>query len=186
MGVSALTFIVYGALSFVTDPLNYPEGSILPATATLGALLLGVFFEMALLNFALRSLKSAETVTARDAFTHLPFWTYCAVKILTTLATILGLIALIVPGIIVSLGLMFATYRVIDAGKGPVDAMRESWQMTKGSRFRLLLFVLALGALNILGALALFIGLLVSAPVSMFAMAHAYRALQGSEAVQTA
>jgi uncharacterized membrane protein len=72
---------------------------------------------------------------------------------------------------------MFATYLVIDKNMAPMDALKESRRMTYGHKWNLFLFGLGLIGINILGFLALIIGLLVSLPVTMLAMAHAYRTL---------
>ena len=73
---------------------------------------------------------------------------------------------------------MFFKYLIIDKGLGPIEALKESRRITTGQRWQLLLFVLILALLNILGALALFIGLFVTMPVTMIAMAHVYRGLE--------
>jgi uncharacterized membrane protein len=75
------------------------------------------------------------------------------------------------------MGLMFVPYIVIDRGLGPIEAMKESWRVTKGHKWQLFLLFLALIGLNILGAIALIVGLLVTIPITMLAAAHAYRTL---------
>ena len=79
--------------------------------------------------------------------------------------------------VILAMGLMFVPYLVIDRGLGPIEAMKESWRVTKGHKWQLFFLFLALIGLNILGAIALIIGLLVTVPISMLAAAHAYRTL---------
>ncbi len=71
--------------------------------------------------------------------------------------------------------LTFVEYLVLDAGKGPMEAVKDSFRITQWSVGKLVLFMFALGILNILGALALLVGLLVTIPVSILATAHLYR-----------
>ena len=97
--------------------------------------------------------------------------------ILTALAIALGFLALIIPGIILSMGLAFVPYLVVDRGLGPIEAMKESWRITKGHKWQLLLLFLALLGINLLGILALIIGIFVTVPITMLAFAHAYRTL---------
>jgi len=60
----------------------------------------------------------------------------------------------------------------------PMEALRESRRLTKGHRKSLFVFgLLCLGA-NILGALALGIGLFVTIPTTVIATAHVLRRLQ--------
>ena len=108
-----------------------------------------------------------------------PFWKYLAASILLAIVVGVGLALLIVPGIILFLMFMFATFIVIERGLGPIDAMSESRRLTRGHKWQLLGFVGLLFLINLLGLLALIVGLLVSIPVSALAFVHAYRALGG-------
>ena len=57
------------------------------------------------------------------------------------------------------------------------EAFRESARITDGVKWKLFGFFLATVFLNIVGALCLVLGLLVSIPVSMLAYVHLYRKL---------
>jgi len=83
-----------------------------------------------------------------------------------------------VPGIILALAFIFSSYLIVDKGKGPIEAMKESWRITKGHWWKLFLLVLAIIGLNILGFILLLVGLLVTIPVSMIALSHAYRTFE--------
>ena len=84
------------------------------------------------------------------------------------------------PGIIFMLMFMFVMFIVIDRGLGPVEAMKESARITRGYKWQLLGFVLVLALINVLGMLALLVGLFVTIPVTSLAFAHAYRALSAN------
>ena len=64
--------------------------------------------------------------------------------------------------------------------------MNESSRITRGHKWPLFGFVLMLVLINLLGALALIVGLLVSVPVSTLAFAHAYRVLGGKPGTRAA
>jgi hypothetical protein len=55
--------------------------------------------------------------------------------------------------------------------------MKESWRITKGHKWQLALLFLALLGINLLGVLALVVGVFVSVPITLIAFAHAYRTL---------
>ncbi len=110
------------------------------------------------------------------------FWKYLGVSILIPITVFAGLILLIVPGIIWAVRFSLSTFIVVDTKVGPIVAMKESWAITEGSFWSLLLFWIAVGAANIVGFLALGIGLLVSIPVTTFAAIHVYRELSKSKA----
>ncbi|MBX3187845.1 MAG: hypothetical protein KF819_12550, partial [Labilithrix sp.] len=59
----------------------------------------------------------------------------------------------------------------------PLGAFRYSSDLTRGVRWRLFLFGVLLAALNVVGAFLLGVGLIVTIPISAFAMAHVYRRL---------
>lgn len=177
MGVSLCVFVVYSILSAVTDEKVH-DTSAAQLLVSIAAGVIGIFVEMMLVNIALKSHDSVETVAFSDAWAKKPFWSYLGVKILNGIVVVVGLILLIVPGVIAALTLLFGNYLVVDKGLGPIQAMKESARITKGHRWQLFGFVLVLVGLNILGLLALFVGLLVTIPVTILAMAHVYRTLE--------
>jgi len=63
-------------------------------------------------------------------------------------------------------------------GPGVVKSVREGWSLTRGSTGKVFLFLTALIAINVLGMLALFVGLLVTLPVSLIAYAYIYEKLK--------
>ncbi len=104
-------------------------------------------------------------------------WPYLGASILAGLSVIGGLILLIIPGIIVAVRLSMVRFIVVE-GAGIRESLNKSWAMTRGHTLNLLGLFLVLILLNILGAIALMVGLLVSMPVSMFAFAHVYLKLK--------
>lgn len=110
------------------------------------------------------------------------FWKYLGTSILQGLAMVGGLILLIVPGIIWAVRFSFATIIVVDVNMGPMNAMKESYAITKGKFWQLLGFFLVLGLINIAGFILLGIGLLVTIPVTMFAWVNVYRQLTREKA----
>jgi len=87
----------------------------------------------------------------------------------------IGMVFFVVPGVYVGVACQFAPYLIIDRRLGPVEALRESASLTKGSRWGLLLFGLVVIGLNILGSLLFGLGLLVTVPVTFSAHVWAYR-----------
>lgn len=110
------------------------------------------------------------------------FWRYVGVSILTALAVIGGFILLVIPGIIWAIKYSFSQLILIDTNGRPVASMKESGAITKGHKWKLLGFYLVLMLVNLLGLIALGVGLLVTIPVSMFALIHVYRALSRANA----
>ena len=140
-------------------------------------LALSTLLNMGVTAFYLNAHDNPDTVELLSLWHPQPFWKFLGATLLTGLAIIVGLLLLIVPGIIFMLMFMFVMFIVIDRGLGPVEAMKESARITRGYKWQLLGFVLVLALINVLGMLALLVGLFVTIPVTSLAFAHAYRAL---------
>ncbi|MDP8263350.1 MAG: hypothetical protein P9M13_08610 [Candidatus Ancaeobacter aquaticus] len=110
------------------------------------------------------------------------FINYAAASIVFMILVTIGFILLIVPGIIVAIACMFFTYLIVDKNMGPIESLKKSAAITKGARFDLFVFIIVLGIINIIGALCLGIGLFVTAPTTMVAMAYVYRQLVKEDA----
>lgn len=137
-------------------------------------------------SFFLRAHDAPGEVTIKDLWHPEGFLKFAGASILAGVVIVVGFILLIVPGIIASILFMFVGYLVIEKGLGPIEALKESARMTKGNRMQLFLFGLALIGINLVGALALLVGLLVSIPVSFLATVHVYRALDEKDALVVA
>lgn len=174
VGMSLATMI----LSSIPDAID-PEGASavffgLSVLFALGS----VAVEIMILRLTLKSHDSIETATYSDSLPARPFWKYIGGQIVVGVAVLIGLIFLIVPGIIAALAFFMTQYLVVEKRMWPIEAMKESARITKGNRWKLFLLMLACLGINIVGVLALVVGLLVTVPVSMLALAHAYRVLE--------
>jgi uncharacterized membrane protein len=104
--------------------------------------------------------------------------TWVGASLIIAVAVFMGLILLVVPGIIMLLRLWFVGYVLVDERTGPIDAIQRSWDITRGHTMDLLVFFIVLVGVNILGALCLVVGLLITIPISGLALAHIYRELK--------
>ncbi len=105
------------------------------------------------------------------------FWRVLGGMVLQGVIVLIGLVLLIIPGIIASLLLMFTQLMIIDRSLGPVDAIKESYHLAKKHLFQLFLFALCITLLNLVGLILVGVGLLVTLPISLIAVAHVYRKL---------
>lgn len=177
--IVAIAHILVNALTGASDNLltgSAEHPSIVGVLLSIG---LGTLINMGAVAFYLSAHDNPDTVELSALWHPHPFWKYLGASILAWLAFALGLVLLIVPGIIFGLMFMFATILVIDRDLGPIEAMRESNRVTRGHKWNLLGLVLVLALVNVLGALALFVGLLVSVPVTLLALMQVYRILAG-------
>lgn len=96
---------------------------------------------------------------------------------LAGIATVIGLLFLIVPGIIIAVGLWPSLYLVSEHELGVVDTLKEAWAMTSGHRPRLFLLGVVLFFFTICGLIALGIGILFTGALSVLVAAAAYEEL---------
>ncbi len=169
---------------FGPHPHVGPDGELIepPITAfhiiiSIVSIVVSFLVAIGLTNFSIRAHDNVEGVQLSDLWYPKPFWSFAAAHIVAGIAIGIGFVLLIVPGVILMLGWSFVRYLIVERGLGPINALKESWRITKGHKWQLFLFGLALFGINLLGALAIGIGLLVSVPVTMIAVVHAYRTL---------
>ncbi|RAU39452.1 MULTISPECIES: YciC family protein [unclassified Pseudomonas] len=101
-----------------------------------------------------------DTPGTRDLLAAtLRLWpTFAVLTALSTLLIMAGFSLLIVPGIWVMIKLVFSEYLLVLRGLGPLDAMRESFMMTRGHLVRILACVLFVYIpLSVLEGLSLYV-----------------------------
>ncbi len=102
------------------------------------------------------------------------FFRLLAVYIILLVGSIVGMMLLVAPGIVFALGCWPALLVAMETDLGPVDCLRGSWALTKGYKWSLFGLGLAVAVLNLLGALALGVGLILTMAVTTLAFAAAY------------
>lgn len=86
---------------------------------------------------------------------------------------------LTIPAIIVSVRFKFYPYVLIENDHlSFVDTIKHTFKLTQGYFWKIFTFLILISIFNILGAMSV-IGLLLTIPISVFAMAHFYRHLAG-------
>ncbi len=97
--------------------------------------------------------------------------------ILVGLATLIGFIALIVPGIYISIRLSMFKYFIAE-WYGAIDAIKASWAITEGNIWNLIGISFVYFGIALLWLLALVFGLLWALPTIMLAQAYVYTQLK--------
>jgi len=186
IGAFVIAMVISGVSSALLDPGEDAPFTFTTLLMGIASGVIGLFVEIGLVTFSLRAHDNVGSAKVADLWNPKPFLNYILSQALVALGVLVGLILLIVPGVMLAVGWMFTSYLIIDKDRGPLEAIKESWKMTKGHKGQLFLFVLTIIGLNILGLLALVVGLLVTVPVSMLAVVHVYRKLSGAAPVQVA
>lgn len=112
------------------------------------------------------------------------FWSFLLAVFLLGLLVSVGLALLVVPGVLLGLAFGFAPFFTAEGQKDVVEAFRASSRLTRNYRVQLFGLAMMLLGVNLLGLLALGIGVVVTVPISMLAIVYAFRRLEGrTEAV---
>jgi hypothetical protein len=104
------------------------------------------------------------------------FFGQAPVMTLNLIFSLLGIVA-VITSFIISAKLMFFSYFIVDKNSGVIESIKSSLSVTKGEVLKLILLTIVLILINIAGVLALALGLLITIPLSMLAVAAAYRKL---------
>ncbi len=148
------------------------------------SVILSFIIQLGLIRVSLKFCDS-QKVKFSDLFSSIPvFFKFILSSVLCSLAILGGFILLIIPGIILGIRMQFYGYLIVEKGLGPLQALNESFKMTKGCTWQLCLLSVLLMLINLLGALALFVGLLVTIPISVLAKTHVYRSLIGPSVIK--
>lgn len=164
LGTFALAFVVqivlnilqkYGPTNFVFTLLLLIASVFLQTVVAIGMTMIGL------------KLTRGQSAQVSDVYSHTePFLRYFLTSVVRSLIILGGLILLIIPGIVWGIKYVFSLIAVVDKDIKMKDALKLSAAMTKGNKWKL--FGMGFGFLgfNILGALALGVGLLVTIPIS--------------------
>jgi hypothetical protein len=105
-----------------------------------------------------------ERVEIRDMFAIFQrnYWNAVVAKVVVGVIVGLGIVMLIVPGIIFAVRLAFVPYLVVDKQMDVMDALRVSWDMTRGYGWHIFFMGLLAIPIILAGLIFLFVGVFVS------------------------
>jgi uncharacterized membrane protein len=180
IAIAMLTDMVITGVFGERGPSGFVGGLVSLAISTL--------VDLGVVATLLKVYDNVESADFKDLWHPSGYLPYLGATVLMGVIVFIGFVLLIVPGLIAMTVLMFTKFVVVDRKLGPIEALKESARITKGNRMTLFLFLLSLIVINLIGLLALLVGLLVTIPVSGLAMLYAYRTLghKASEVVPAA
>jgi uncharacterized membrane protein len=94
-----------------------------------------------------------------------------------SIMVMLGLLLFIFPGLYWGMKYMYVPYLIADKGMKSGDAFKLSGQMTQGVKLKLVLFSIVTVLFNLVGLLAVGLGLLITIPVTCLAQVAVYQTL---------
>jgi hypothetical protein len=113
------------------------------------------------------------------------FWPLLLVSLISSILIAIGMALLIIPGVYLIVGYLFASCLVVDRALDFWPAMELSRRTVTPLWFGFFAFVLLLTVMNLAGALLLGLGLLATIPISFCALTVAYDDLYGFQSDYT-
>jgi len=104
---------------------------------------------------------------------------YLIATLLWGLVVFVGFLLCIVPGIVLLFFGFFYPFYILDQRQSPVDSIRSSFQLVNANLSVMIPFALLAFLCYVVGFIACGVGVLVSAPIALIAIAYAYRTLNG-------
>jgi uncharacterized membrane protein len=99
--------------------------------------------------------------------------------IIVGIATFIGIVLCVIPGIVIAILTAFTTAFVVDRKLGAIDAIMASVELVRNNLGSVLLWIVLAVLCLVVGAIACGVGLLVAIPVILISQAYTLRALTG-------
>ncbi len=178
LGVAVIWAFVVIISSSIQNSLNANKQFFVSFLFNLFMWVVNSIISMGIINITLKFVDKKKP-KLQDIYYTKKVFNYILASIIRSVIVIFGFILFIIPGIIFSIKLQYSEYLIVDKKLDAVDSIKKSWEMTKGVKWNLFLLGILLGLINILGLLCVFVGLLITIPLSMVANAYVYRKLLG-------
>lgn len=173
-------FVVWALITITSQALqasfNLNKQFLLSFIFSLLMWVVNSIIAMGIINICLEFVDGKKP-NLKDIFYTKKLFNFILASIIRSVIIVAGFILFIIPGIIFSIKLQYSEYLIVDKKLDAVSSIKKSWEMTKGVKWNLFLFGFLLGLINILGILALLIGLLITVPLTFIANAYVYRKL---------
>lgn len=171
-----ILMVIVTLLQYIPTYMDEQMGAS-PWTVSLLVLFIHTLVGMGMIRISLKIYEGKEG-DYRDLLPDKEkFFTYLLATIVYGIVVFIGGIFLIVPGIIVGIMFCFYGYLIVERRLGIKEAFEESKRMTRGSKMDLFLLGVILWGLNILGALLLLVGILITLPISLMTVTYVYKKL---------
>jgi hypothetical protein len=186
IAICLLSVVVSLFVSFAFNGFSFNNDSlVLSLLGSLVSFVVSTLFKAALTNGALAELDGHRpNVGAFFNFKNLGV--VFVVAIVVGIATTIGFILLVIPGLIIMFLTWYALTFAIDRDMDAMAAIKASFELTSNNIGPLFLLALACVGLNIVGAILCGLGLLVTIPLTLIASTYAYRVLTGGVVSPTA
>ena len=184
--ISIVYAILSGPISVVQWRVDHFDWFLVPLAFF--AIVYGVFVAGPIgygANWVFLKAVRGERIEIRDMFVVFQknYWNVVIANIVVGVIVGLGIVMLIVPGIIFACRLAFVPYLVVDREMDVMDALRVSWDMTRGYGWQIFLIGFLAIFVVIGGLISLFVGVIISIMWISAAFAVMYHAVASKDGI---
>ncbi|EMA56560.1 hypothetical protein [Halococcus thailandensis] len=144
----AATLTVTDAVIASLDPpaeATQPTTSMplsLPVSATVAGIIgiVGALIMVLLSVMLIRVMTAEQQTITRGIYTRRIGWVFLnsiVAGVVVGLLTMIGLVLFVIPGLFLSMSLLFTVIYIADEDENFISAIRDSWNLTSGNRWRL-------------------------------------------------
>jgi uncharacterized membrane protein len=195
-----LELFIIGLIFFFIALPSWAMSSTAEKAECAGALLgfMSLFYGLLLLNplefgvdYAYLKAVRGDKLEIKDMFAVFQnYWPAVLANLLVGIIIAVGILLLIVPGIIFACKLAFVPYLIVDRKMETIEAVKKSWEMTRGHAGTVFLMGLLAIPIVLLGMICLVVGIIPAVMWIQAAFASLYHAVsleeQGAQAAVTA
>lgn len=172
-----ITITISVSMALSQDPDKH-QNILLSIVSVIASIMFGFWSKR--LAFWVGSNKDFKFINIFEGFGN--FKNYFITTLIYGLIILGGFILLIVPGIIWSLKYFMAPYYAIDKGMNYKEALKASANATNGYKKNIFVFILLMALIIVVSIIPLFLGLLISIPLTFVASGLLYVKLSSNTA----
>lgn len=139
--------------------------------------LVQLFLSLGFIKIMLLLVQDDHVETA-DMFNNFrPFLSYFVASFLYGIATVIGLLLLVIPGIFIAIRFQFYPYFILEEDVSSFTALQKSYYLSQNLTLELFLLGAVVIALNLAGILLFGVGIILTYPITTMAIAIVYKSL---------
>lgn len=172
--------IGYCILSFTLSAFAMPiQSSIIgEIIVTVVSVLFSLIFSLGYMKNIFQALDGEEPQFSAYGQQTRNIITYLLASIIMGLIVSVGLLFFIIPGIYLALRLQFYQAFIVEENAGIIESLRKSWEITKEQALPLFMLALVMIGILILGCILFGIGIFVAIPLIYMMYGYVFRKLQ--------
>jgi uncharacterized membrane protein len=176
IGATILFLVVVGAVSYILTLIGKGD---LPVAIVMA--IIRFFIEMlavmGLLNFFIKAHDDVNSAMLADLWHPQDYWKFVGNIIMQVVLGVAGFIALVIPGVMISVAVKLSSFFVIDKHEGPIEALFSSIDATRNKKWAFFQFLVLQFVIIVAGLFVVGVGVFVAIPVVLLANVNAYRTL---------